>query len=317
MARESKILILGASGHVGQYMVKASVSLGHLTYVYTRPITATTNSEKLELFKEFKSMGVEFFEGDLDEDDKLVSAIKQVDVVISTLGVPLHEKQTKIIDAIKKAGNIKRFFPSDFGNELDRITTLPPYQALLDTKKKIRRATEASGIPYTIVSASSYGVYFVDYLLHPNEQREEVIVYGNGETKAVLNYEKDIAAYTIMAATDPRVCNRLIIYRPPGNIISQLELIASWENKTERTLKKIHIPEEEIVKLSESLPHPDNITPAILHSIFIKGDQMNFELEENDLEASKLYPDYEYTPIDRYLDICLVNPPKPKLASFV
>ena len=69
---------------------------------------------------------------------------------------------------------------------------------------------------------------------------------------AVLNYEEDVAAYTVKAATDPRVANRVIVYRPPGNIVSQLDLISSWEKKTGRTLKKINMPEEEIVKLSES-----------------------------------------------------------------
>ena len=69
---------------------------------------------------------------------------------------------------------------------------------------------------------------------------------------AVLNYEEDVAAYTVKAATDPRVANRVIVYRPPGNIVSQLDLISSWEKKTGCTLKKINMPEEEIVKLSES-----------------------------------------------------------------
>lgn len=69
---------------------------------------------------------------------------------------------------------------------------------------------------------------------------------------AVLNYEEDVAAYTVKAATDPRVENRVIVYRPPKNIVSQLDLISSWEKKTGRTLKKINVPEEEIVKLSES-----------------------------------------------------------------
>ncbi|XP_077248733.1 isoeugenol synthase 1-like isoform X2 [Tasmannia lanceolata] len=315
MANESKILIFGATGYLGKYMVKASVSLGHPTYVYTRPITVTTDSAKLELLKEFKSMGVEIFEGTLDEHDKLLSVIRQVDVVISTLAIPQHLEQIKIIDAIKEAGNIKRFLPSDFGVEVDRIIGLPPFQPINDDKKKIRRATEAAGIPYTFVSPNCFGAYFVEILLHPHEQSEDVIVYGSGEAKAVLNFEEDVAAFTIKAATDPRVCNRVIDYRPPGNIISQLELIASWEKKSGRTLKKTHLSEEEIVKLSESLPCPDNIRVSILHSIFIKGDQMSYELEENDLEASKLYPDYKYTPIDRYLDICVVNPPTPKLTS--
>ncbi|ONI13881.1 hypothetical protein PRUPE_4G251900 [Prunus persica] len=133
---------------------------------------------------------------------------------------------------------------------------------------------------------------------------------------AVLNYEEDVATYTIKAATDPRVANRVIVYRPQGNIVSQLDLISSWEKKTGCTLTRSYVSEEEILKLSETLPSPDNIAVSILHNIFIKGDQMSFELTENDLEASELYPDYKYTSIDSFLDICLVDPPKPKLAAF-
>ena len=43
----------------------------------------------------------------MDEHETMVAALKQVDVVISTLAVPQHLEQFKIIDAIKKAGNIK------------------------------------------------------------------------------------------------------------------------------------------------------------------------------------------------------------------
>lgn len=63
-------------------------------------------------------------------------------------------------------------------------------------------------------------------------------------------------------------------------------------------------------------PFPENIRMAIIHSIFIKGDQTSFELTDDDLEASKLFFDHTYTSIDSLLDIFLVNPPKPKLASF-
>lgn len=65
-----------------------------------------------------------------------------------------------------------------------------------------------------------------------------------------------------------------------------------------------------------ALPFPDNIPVSILHNIFIKGDQMSFELTEKDLEASKLYPDYNYTSVDDLLNRCLVDPPKTKLAAF-
>ncbi|KAJ6741139.1 ISOEUGENOL SYNTHASE 1-LIKE [Salix purpurea] len=326
---KSKILIVGATGYLGSFMVKASLSMGHPTYAYVRPIKPyTTTASKLDLLKNFESMGVTVFHGELDEHDKLVSAVKQVDVVISTLAVPQHLDQLKIIRAMKEAGNIKRFVPSEFGNEVDRVSGLPPFETVLANKRKIRRASEAAGLSYTYVSANSFAAYFVDYLLHPSEKREEVTVYGSGEARAVLNSEEDVAAYTVKAATDPRVANRVIIYRPPGNIVSQLDLISSWEKKTGQTLKKNHVPEDEIVRLSEfffaswttddaALPFPENIRVSILHSIFIKGDQMSFELTADELEASELYPDYKYTSVDTLLDICLVNPPKPKLAGIL
>ena len=78
---------------------------------------------------------------------------------------------------------LQRFVPSEYGNEVDRVFGLPPFQAIFDNKKKIRRATEAAGIPYTFVSANSFAAYFIDFFLHPREQRDEVIVYGSGEAK--------------------------------------------------------------------------------------------------------------------------------------
>jgi len=42
----------------------------------------------------------------------------------------------------------------------------------------------------------------------------------------------------------------------------------------------------------------------------------NFELEEDDLEASQLYPDYNYTSIDQLLDKFLVDPIPPAYGAF-
>ncbi|XWS56327.1 hypothetical protein CRYUN_Cryun09bG0076300 [Craigia yunnanensis] len=316
-SEKSKILIFGATGYLGKYMVKASVSMGHLTYAYTRPFKSNEDNSKLELLKEFESMGVCIIQGELDDHEKLVSQLRKVEIVISTLAVPQYPEQLKIITAIKYAGTIKRFIPSEYGNEVDRVRGLPPLEAVFSNKRKIRRVTEAAEIPYTFVSANSFAAYFVNYLLHPHEkQRDEVVVYGGGKAKAVFNYEEDIANYTIKAATDPRTANRVMIIRPPGNIVSQLDLISAWEEKTGQTLKKIHVSHEELLRLTETLGHPDNIPVAILHNILIKGDQMSFELSKDDLEASKLFPNYKYTSVDSLLEMFLVEPIQPRLAAF-
>ncbi|XP_011012318.1 PREDICTED: eugenol synthase 1-like isoform X4 [Populus euphratica] len=179
----SKILICGGTGYLGKYMVKASVSMGHKTYIYSRPITTQSSPAKIGIHKEFQAMGVTIAQGEFDEQEKLVSVLRQVDVVISTLANPQVLDQLKIIEAIKVAGNIKRFFPSDFGVEEDRVTPLPPFEAFLENKRKIRRATEEAGIPYTFVSANCFGAYFVNYLLRPHEQPQDITVYGSGEAK--------------------------------------------------------------------------------------------------------------------------------------
>ncbi|KAJ4715086.1 putative Isoflavone reductase [Melia azedarach] len=314
-SERSKILIVGATGYLGKYMVKASVSMGHFTCAFIRPLKPDPDPSKLQLHKEFQSMGVTIFPGELEEHEKLVSVLRQVDVVISTLAVPQHLEQLKLIRAMKEAANINRFVPSEYGNEVDRVRGLSAFEAVLENKRKIRRATEEAGIPYTFVSANSFAAYFIDYILHPQQKSDQIIVYGSGQAKAVLNYEEDIAAYTVKAATDERAANRVIIYRPQKNIVSQLDLISSWEKKIGQKLKRIHIPEERLIELSQTLPYSDSIRVAILHNIFVKGDQMSFELTADDLEASQLYSEYKYTSIDELLDICLVKPSNVKLAT--
>ncbi|KAL8482548.1 hypothetical protein ACS0TY_028645 [Phlomoides rotata] len=309
---ESKILLFGGTGYIGSNIVKASIKFGHPTYVFSRP-----DSNKIGILNEFQSMGAIIVKGRLDEHEKLVTIIKEVDVVISALAYPQVLDQFKILEAIKVAGNIKRFVPSDFGVEEDRLTNvLPPFEAYLEKKRRIRRATEDANIPYTYVSSNCAGANFVNILLHPSDPKQDITVYGTGETKFVLNYEEDIGIYTIKVATDPRTRNRVVIYRPSTNIVSQLELISLWEEKTGRSFNKIHVSEEELVTLSQSLPDPQNIPVSILHSLFIKGVTTNFDIAEKDIEASALYSELKFTTVDELLDIFINNPPEPVLTSF-
>jgi hypothetical protein len=51
-------------------------------------------------------------QGELEEHEKIVSALREVDIVISALAYPQVLDQLKIIDAIKVAGNIKVIYPT-------------------------------------------------------------------------------------------------------------------------------------------------------------------------------------------------------------
>ena len=57
MAEKSKILVIGGTGYIGKFIVKASAKAGHPTFALVREATVS-NPEKSELVESFKSSGV-------------------------------------------------------------------------------------------------------------------------------------------------------------------------------------------------------------------------------------------------------------------
>lgn len=62
VCEKSKILVFGATGYLGKYMVKASVSMGHPTYAYVRPANPDAKPSKLQQHRELESLGVTIFQ---------------------------------------------------------------------------------------------------------------------------------------------------------------------------------------------------------------------------------------------------------------
>ncbi|GAA0187428.1 oxidoreductase [Lithospermum erythrorhizon] len=304
MAEKSKILIIGGTGYIGKFIVEASAKLGHPTFALVRESTVS-DPVKGQLIGNFKDLGVNIVHGDFNDHESLLRAIKQVDVVVSTVGTSQLVDQHKIIAAIKEAGNIKRYLPSEFGNDVDRVNAVEPAKSVFAQKAEIRRSIEAEGIPYTYVSSNCFAGYFLPSLSQLGATappRDKVIILGDGNAKAVYNYEHDIGTYAIKAVDDPRTLNKILYIKPPRNIYSFNELVALWEKKIGNTLEKEFVPEEQILKNIQEAPVPLNVYYSIQHSILVKGDQTNFEINPSlGVEASELYPDVKYTTVEEYL----------------
>ncbi|XP_019235489.1 PREDICTED: isoflavone reductase homolog [Nicotiana attenuata] len=305
MAGKCRILFIGGTGYIGKFIVEASAKAGHDTFVLVRESTLS-NPIKTKLIDTFKSVGVTFVHGDLYDHESLVKAIKQVDVVISTVGHALLADQVKIIAAIKEAGNVKRFFPSEFGNDVDRVHAVEPAKTAFKTKAQIRRAIEAEGIPFTYVANFFFAGYFLPNLAQPGASgppTDKVVILGDGNTTAVFNKEEDIATYTIKAVDDPKTLNKILYIRPPLNIITLNEVISLWEKKTGKNLERVYVPEEQVLKNIQEASFPLNVVLSISHTAFVKGDHTNFAIEPSfGVEASEAYPDVKYTPVDEILN---------------
>ncbi|KAL6549803.1 hypothetical protein OROMI_020291 [Orobanche minor] len=307
---KSRVLVVGGTGYIGRRLVKASLAEGHPTYILRRPEIGL-DMDKLQVLMEFKRQGARLIDGSFSDPQSLVEAVKQVDVVVCAMsGVHFRSHnlllQLKLVDAIKEAGNIKRFLPSEFGVDPARMEhALEPGRVTFDEKMIVRKAVEEAQIPHTYVSANCFAGYFVgnlcqmETLLPP---KHKVFIYGDGNVKAVFMDEDDIARYAIKSIDDPRTLNKTLYLRPPENILSQRELVGKWEELTGNTLEKITISKQDfLAQLKGCDDFVMQVGMGHFYHIFYEGCLTNFEIGEDGKEASELYPEVEYTRVDDYL----------------
>ncbi|XP_047043012.1 isoflavone reductase homolog [Lolium rigidum] len=218
---KSKVLVVGGTGYIGRRMVRASLAQGHRTFVLTRLEKVGMDIDKLQLLLSFKAQGAVLVEASMDDHRSLVAAVKRADVVVSAMGGPHLLQQLKLVEAIKEAGNIQRFLPSEFGMDPARMGhALAPGRVTFDNKMVIRKAIEEANIPHTYVSANCFAAYFaanlsqIGTLLPP---KEKVHVYGDGNAKGKEPPWTYICMPGTLRLNHARLISRLV--RPSGPLL--------------------------------------------------------------------------------------------------
>ncbi|XP_045813902.1 isoflavone reductase homolog [Trifolium pratense] len=307
---KSKVLVVGGTGYIGRRIVKASLEQGHETYVLQRPDIGL-EIEKVQMLLSFKKQGAHLVEGSFSNHQSLVDAVKLVDVVICTMsGVHFRSHnlmmQLKLVEAIKDAGNVKRFLPSEFGLDPALMGhALEPGRVTFDEKMTIRKTIEDANIPFTYISANCFASYFVGNLsqmgtLFPPQ--DKVVLYGDGNVKVTYMDEDDVATYTIKTIDDPRTLNKTIYLRPPENILTQRELIEKWEKLIGKQLDKSPLSEQDFLSSMKGFDIVGQVGVGHFYHIFYEGCSANFEVG-GEQEASKLYPEVQYTRMDEFLKL--------------
>nr|XP_029117351.1 bifunctional pinoresinol-lariciresinol reductase 1-like [Elaeis guineensis] len=185
----------------------------------------------------------------LEDHESMVSALKQVDVVVSAVGGSCIMEQLKLIEAIEEVGTIKRFLPSEFGMDVDRMEhAISPGDRTFVEKRVIRRAIEKANIPHTYVSANCFASIFLAGLAQLATympKRERVNIHGHGDKKCIWVAEEDKAMYAMLAVDDPRTLNKVLFVRPPANILTQMEVVKTWERIIGQELQMTFLSAEE------------------------------------------------------------------------
>ncbi|XP_015067846.1 probable pinoresinol-lariciresinol reductase 3 [Solanum pennellii] len=307
-SNKSKILIIGVTGRLGFELAKASLNSSHPTFGLVRD-SAFSDTHKSQKIHTLTEAGLTVIKGSLQDEDILLEALKQVEIVICAVSSKQVHEQKILISAIKRAGCIKRFLPSEFGADPDRTQVSDLDHNFYSRKSEIRRIIEAEGIPYTYVCCNLFTSVLLPSLAQPGRKappRDEVSIFGDGTAKAVFMNENDVAAFVINTVDDARTLNKVIYMRPKGNVYSMNELVGIWEGKIEKTLKKIYITEDELLKKIRDTPYPENMELVFIYSAFVKGDQTYFSIESSGgLEGTQLYPQITYTTVSEFLDTLL------------
>lgn len=302
-----RVLIIGAGGYIGKRLVKASIALGHPTFILYRP--HISHLHKCQMLMAFKMQGAILLPGSLDDHESLVSALKKVDVVVSSIASDSILEQLKLIEAIKEVGTIKRYLPSEFGMDVDRMEhAIPPGNLVFIDKRRVRRAIEAANIPYTYVSPNCFAGIFLAGLAQlatfmPPTQH--VNIYGQGDKKCIWVDEDDAAMYTMMAIDDDRTLNKVLYVRPPSNILTQMEVVQLWEKLSGNKLNKTFLSKADWLSTINKVPFLEQIAVAHLYQIFYCGD-LEFEVLQQQgtrggVDSNDLYPDYKYVTAEEYL----------------
>ncbi|KAJ8441993.1 hypothetical protein Cgig2_020138 [Carnegiea gigantea] len=114
----SRVLIIGATGNLGYHLAKASIDASHPTFALVRD-SAFDDPRKSQKIRSLSDAGAVILKGSLEDEKRLVEALKQVDVVICAIPSKQALAQQNLIRAIKLAGSIKFFCWVEIESVLD------------------------------------------------------------------------------------------------------------------------------------------------------------------------------------------------------
>lgn len=191
-----KIIIFGATGGIGQHVVKYAIAKGHEVTVYVR------NPEKI------KSDKVKIIEGELSNYNKIREALVNQEAVIWCVGIPMKRKYDKmesleghknLINAMNECG-VKRLV--DWGTpsvpfEKDKrsfITVVPGIMAGI----ALTRAKEEMVAIAKLISDADIDWTMVRFMSPNNSKYKGTVKVGYGDIKMSMGVSReDIAAFMV------------------------------------------------------------------------------------------------------------------------
>ncbi|KAF4335853.1 hypothetical protein FBEOM_10278 [Fusarium beomiforme] len=177
----NRIAVYGHRGFVGSRVVPALIASGAPITVLHRPTSDTSNLPD----------HVRKIEVDVLDEDALVGALQDIDIVISLVGDEGTDRQYGFVKAIPRT-NVQLFSPSDFClRYCEQGMRMPCMKA----KAKVEKVSKDAGIPTSVVHVGNFSEFTLSTPAVGMDLQNNILVHtGNSARERVTMCTKDYVA---------------------------------------------------------------------------------------------------------------------------
>ncbi|WP_221393408.1 NmrA family NAD(P)-binding protein [Dyadobacter sp. NIV53] len=193
----AKILVAGATGDLGERIVKALIAKGADVVAIVR---ASSEAQKIE---KLISMGANVIEVNMADVNDLAKACSGVSCVVSALaGLQdvIVDAQSILLEAAVKAG-VPRFIPSDYSSD---FTNLPEGENRnFDLRKEFHKKLDKADIASTSIFIGAFSDILAYNTPFFNQKNQTIGYWGDDpDWKTDFTTKDNAAEYTAAAALD-------------------------------------------------------------------------------------------------------------------
>jgi uncharacterized protein YbjT (DUF2867 family) len=270
------VLLTGATGFTGSYVLEELLKAGHKVRCFVRP-------ERKSFFETRRD--VETFSGNLEDPDSLTHALRGMDALLNLASLGFGHAPG-IVRAATEA-RLGRFVC---------ISTTAVFTTLYARSKIVRKEAEqavmSSGLRYTIIRPTmifgSSKDRNISRLIRYVIRHRILPVAGAGQSKQQPVYVQDLAGAIVSALDSDKAVSRA--YNVSGErAITFSEMVDTIGTLTGRRVKMIHIPYRPIVKTL-------GVLEAIGFQLPLKAEQIERLNEDKVFDHEDAVKDLAYRP---------------------
>ncbi len=231
--KHSNVLLAGATGYLGSYLLKALIAKQNQVVAIVR------NPNKLPISNENY---LEIKQAEVTKPETLQDICKGIDTVISTVGITRqkegfsymdvdYQANINLLEEAKKSGVHHFVYVSAINGDKHRNLKI------FEAKEKFVDALKASGLQYTIVRPNGFFSDMKDFLQMAKSGR--IYIFGSGNQKFNPIHGKDLAQAIVENLSDYN--NEITIGGPDILTLNEISKLAL--TSLQKPIKITHLPD--------------------------------------------------------------------------